>query len=345
VRRHPGGRIDAVDDNGHDSFLDIVANLVGILVILIMVVGVRMRRAQEEPLQLEIPVAVEEAPTPDDAADRIATRDALIDKIAKARQATKAIELDTQSLDHKIGLLADETNRRTAQRDQLQIVASAIESEIQIQRAELDEQNRSAFDAAQAVAAAQHELEQARSAAQTVALEAMAEKEAPTILTHYRTPIAKTVFGHEEHFRISEGRISRIPLNELVDALYQDAKSKKWKLKGAPQFTETLDPIDGFRLKYSLGHAGLSFQLYPVTEDAGQRVAAALAADAPLRQHLDALSPRDTTITVWTYPDSYAELREFQALLIQRGFRVAARPLPAGHPIGGSQQGRRSAAQ
>ena len=34
-----------VDTAGHDSFLDVVANLVGILLILIMVIGVRTRHA------------------------------------------------------------------------------------------------------------------------------------------------------------------------------------------------------------------------------------------------------------------------------------------------------------
>ncbi len=36
-----------IEDGGQDSFLDIVANLVGILVILIMVIGVRAVRLAE----------------------------------------------------------------------------------------------------------------------------------------------------------------------------------------------------------------------------------------------------------------------------------------------------------
>ena len=44
--------------SGHDSFLDIVANIVGILIILVMVVGVRARNA---PVQAS-PVADDVAP-------------------------------------------------------------------------------------------------------------------------------------------------------------------------------------------------------------------------------------------------------------------------------------------
>ena len=37
-----------VDEPGQDSFLDIVANLVGILIILVMVIGVRAKGAWVE---------------------------------------------------------------------------------------------------------------------------------------------------------------------------------------------------------------------------------------------------------------------------------------------------------
>ena len=44
---------DAQDDQNYDSFLDIVANLVGILVILIMVIGVRAREASQSQVAAE----------------------------------------------------------------------------------------------------------------------------------------------------------------------------------------------------------------------------------------------------------------------------------------------------
>jgi hypothetical protein len=65
----------------------------------------------------------------------------------------------------------------------------------------------------------------------------------------------------------------------------------------------------------------------------------------PFHRQLRELNSQDTTITVWTYPDSYPEFRQLKEHLYQRGFLSAARPLPHGHPIGGSPHGSKSAAQ
>lgn len=330
-------------DNGYDAFLDIVANLVGILIILVMVVGVRMRQAFEdqihlEPAQITVPAATQSP----DYEKQLAERNELNQTIARTRQEAATVEQDTQVLAYKIDLLATETARQTAQRNQLQLLASAIEHEIQQHRAQLDEQSQQAFDGAQALAEVEQQLEQTRQAVRTVALE---QEPPPTILKHYETPIATTVHGQEEHFRIKGGSIARIPLNELVDAMNQDCRNQRWKLEKNPHCTGKLPPIDGFELEYAMSRTQRMFVLHPAEDLMGVPVSDALATGARLRQHIDALSPQETTITVWTYPDSYSELRQFQATLVERGFRVATRPLPQDYPIGGSQRGRRSVAQ
>ena len=200
-------------DNGYDAFLDIVANLVGILIILVMVVGVRMRQAFEdqihlEPAQITVPAATQSP----DYEKQLAERNELNQTIARTRQEAATVEQDTQVLAYKIDLLATETARQTAQRNQLQLLASAIEHEIQQHRAQLDEQSQQAFDGAQALAEVEQQLEQTRQAVRTVALE---QEPPPTILKHYETPIATTVHGQEEHFRIKGGSIARIPLERV----------------------------------------------------------------------------------------------------------------------------------
>jgi hypothetical protein len=57
------------------------------------------------------------------------------------------------------------------------------------------------------------------------------------------------------------------------------------------------------------------------------------------------LDPNRATITIWVYPDSFQHYRAFKKYLFDRGFLTAARPLPEGHPIGGSPDGSRSAAE
>ncbi len=55
--------------------------------------------------------------------------------------------------------------------------------------------------------------------------------------------------------------------------------------------------------------------------------------------------PDRTTVTVWVYPDSFNQFRTLKAELFRRRFLTAGRPLPEGHPIGGSPDGSRSASQ
>ena len=78
--------IRTVEDPGQDSFLDIVANLVGVLIILVMVVAVRAREAivvnrtggdqqQLEEIDIETPrVAVEAVTTDIHRIDRLMKR-------------------------------------------------------------------------------------------------------------------------------------------------------------------------------------------------------------------------------------------------------------------------------
>jgi hypothetical protein len=60
---------------------------------------------------------------------------------------------------------------------------------------------------------------------------------------------------------------------------------------------------------------------------------------------LSQFEPNRTTVTVWVYPDSFNEFRQLKADLFQRGYATAGRPMPEGHPIGGSPDGSRSAAE
>jgi hypothetical protein len=64
-----------------------------------------------------------------------------------------------------------------------------------------------------------------------------------------------------------------------------------------------------------------------------------------LRRVLKRFSPATATVTIWTYPDSFAEFRQLKKALFDLGYSSAGRPLPAGVLIGGSPTGSKSAAQ
>jgi hypothetical protein len=77
----------------------------------------------------------------------------------------------------------------------------------------------------------------------------------------------------------------------------------------------------------------------------GETIDEAMDPQSNLRAVLARHKSRDTTITLWTYPDSFGEFRRLKKELYLLGFPIAGRPLPADAPIGGSPRGSKSAAQ
>ena len=71
----------------------------------------------------------------------------------------------------------------------------------------------------------------------------------------------------------------------------------------------------------------------------------ALKEGSQFRQVLATLRPKQTVVTVWTYPDSFGDFRVLKSWLFDRGYASAARPLPFDQPISGSPEGSRSSAQ
>jgi len=141
-----------------------------------------------------------------------------------------------------------------------------------------------------------------------------------------------------------------------------DAPRNVWKLKDATTITETLGPIGGFRMKYTLrrvqqvvqvgGNPAVQqrveldrFVLVPVQDDLGEPLEQALREGSEFLETLKRADPDRTTVTVWVYPDSFNQFRTLKAELFRRGFLTAGRPMPEGHPIGGSPDGSRSASQ
>ncbi|MDA1053381.1 MAG: hypothetical protein O3C40_23280 [Planctomycetota bacterium] len=339
TRRKP----PAVEAPGQDSFLDIVANLVGILIILVMVIGVRAKDAMLEAA----PISAKEE----------ATAQAEIE-VAAAMKVARAVEQDIQQLKSKVNQEAFEIAYRRKERDKIQLLLASAEQVMAEKRDELDAEQQRDFDAQRDLVAARAELSGLESSVEA------AEGSIPqtSIIEHLPTPMAKTVFGKEIHFQLAGGKITYVPWDELVDKLQEEARQKMWRLKEASQITETIGPVGGFLMRYQLKRtqqtvttrAGTAIQqrveldnfvLLPVDQTLGEPVAEGLLEGSKLHSVLAANRPDKTTITIWTYPDSFNEFRDLKQKLFSRGYLTASRPMPEGVPIGGSPRGTRSAAQ
>jgi hypothetical protein len=333
---------------GQDSFLDVVANLVGIILILIMVVGSQVKNAYVANLQAQAADADATPPAPS----------ALERDAQAADAAAKAIEKDFQLLASKMEREAFEISYRKAERDRLNTLVAAAEQTLAEDRNKLSEAQKAEYDLFAQLNGARRELRDlklAKSATLNV-------PETPGIIEHLPTPLAKTVFGKELHLRLVDGKIAYVPFNELTERLKEDAPKNIWKLKDSSRITEVLGPVDGFRMKYTLiksekaihtqggvarGHAIEleRFILVPVSDDLGEPVDLALQPNSALRSILREYPPDRTTVTVWVYPNSFENFRALKAALFKLGFATAGRPLPDGAPIGGSPDGSHSAAQ
>jgi hypothetical protein len=340
---------------GQDSFLDIVSNLVGILIILVMVVGVRAKDAilhADSAARQETPTSDQPAP-PVDSPEHISA-----DDVREAREAETAVERDIHRIHEQLRQQEFDLAFRQQERDQAQLLVAAAEQALDEQRSQLTAGQREELDQRSALAAAESELAELQ--AGITHFEAAPSPIA--LLEHLPTPMAKTVFGRELHARLHGGRIALVPWDAFIQLLKEDAPKKAWRLKEQEELTELVGPVGGFWMRYILTRQTLvvptkvgvatqqsveldRFTLVPENEQMGEPVADALQSGSQFLMELTAHRPETTTVTVWTYPDSYREFRELKRALFERGYVTAARPLPADHPIGGSPSGTRSAAQ
>lgn len=368
---------------GQDSFLDVVANLVGIIIILIIVVGVAAKKAVVTHGAAAALAASNSAlnadddnPDTADDADALATDDTdssslsssdstastappITDAdIREAKRSMNAVEASIFETAGKLQRDQLEVNYRRLERDRVQALVTLAERAVEEQREKLEEVRRSEFDESRALEEARRELADLQR--DQLAL----ERARPTkgILEHLPTPMAKTVFGKEVHLRLAGGRLAFIPWDDLVERLKADVPRKIHRLQETPSFTETLGPVDGFSIRYTMkrteqrvgpGSTGPvqqraeleRFLMLPMADDVGESVEQALRANSDFLARFERLDPARTTVTVWVYPDSYGYFRTFKKLLFDKGFLTAARPLPDGHPVGGSPDGSRSTAE
>jgi hypothetical protein len=326
---------------GQDSFLDVVANLVGVLIILVMVVGTQARHAM---------VAAASAPAESEqpALPNVASA---VKEVIDAENGIREMQAKSQREDLEVAF-------RRRERDQLSLLVAAGEQEINAAKNKLSGDDRAEFDINSRMSLAFKEL-----ANLDDALAGLSENEKPTeVVKHYPTPMAKTVFGKELHFRLQDGRLAYVPFEEFVGRLKDDAPKQIWKLKDAESITESIGPVQGFRMQYTLKREMVAvpvsggvakgeraaleqFVLLPVSENLGDPVEQALAANSDFRSLITQYNPKQYTVTIWVYPNSFQHFRKVRDVLLQSGFITAGRPMPEGHPIGGSPEGSRSAAQ
>lgn len=333
-------RHDEDQELGHDSFLDIVANIVGILIILVMVTGVRVKMFRSDEVDLPQEPVVDVQAAQHEVANLVAQQASL---------ETEAQRLLAQR--EQQALVVEEMAGRVAA---LKTTRAGRSVDLQRKAAEQQQQRAEKLKEVQ--------QQQDRLNGLLKELEAAANKPRKTVqLEPSPTPISQAVNGPEVHLQLLGGRLAYVPLEELAEMVKREIRTKVDLLRTSPELTGVVGPVRGFKLRYTIERLGVPtdpayvgmasaaqvsrITFIPDSQTLGSPLETCLAPNSEFRRLLMQFDPARTTVTVWTYPDSFGEFRQLKRELYLLGFSVAGRPLPFGKLIEGSPQGTRSAAQ
>lgn len=380
---------------GSDSFLDIIANLVGILIILIVLAGLRasqsasiqsdeLAKGQKATVPEITPPVLEILSEPDVelpasplvlpprielvAPDPVVkpptvepVRLASDEELARLRSLKNRIgqlhrSLATQNVNQaKQKLTAAERDRTKAAKQLTLLTAAkqkAANEQLKIERV--------AKQDAAGLADLKRRLDQVNEELNNVVNQRPQQEQ----LAHRITPVGRVVKGPELHFRLSENKISRVPIAELIEEVKEKIQSNGAWLSKFNKHQGKAGPVDGYQLKYGvervavnklngLGQRGggtmirlsvTEFTVEPLKGLVEQSVDRSLAINGAIIRAIQE-NPPNATLTVWVYPDSFGSYRKIAQFAQQNGIKIAGRPLPKGMPISGSPNGSQSVGQ
>jgi hypothetical protein len=337
---------DADEMIGQDSFLDVVTNIVGILILLVMVVGMRTSHAVKR--------ASSEQTTTASALRKEQQQD-----LNETYQAAATAEKDLRDMIHRAVNVREESLMREQERALLSRLVAEAEHDITAQRAKLSGDDQRNFDIRRKRNEAELLLDELTREQVALVSQEMDVEEVQI----EPTPLAREVTGDETHVLLADDHVAVVPFKELMEFMREDAEKNLWRLRQEDSMERTLGPVGDFRLRYSIvnsevvarSRAGTMvagrFPVFeqctflPVDSPIGEPAEEALRNGSQFQQHIERLNPHRTTVTIWTYPGNYDRLRELKRSIRERGFQIAIRPLPPGVPIGASPSGTKSAAE
>ena len=330
----PRPKPEDISTAGQDSFLDVVTNIVGILIILVMVVGGRVQQ-----------IVLTAAPQARAKAAELERELVDLDK------AAALAESEIADLAEQARTVATAATFAGESRVALATAVAAAKVEVERRKQSTDAARVKAAEAAARRKELEEELQRCTLEAEGIAHAPATTKE----VLAYPTPIARAVTGEEIHFQIDQGRIAPIPLVELFELAKTQTRRHSGSLTAMVQRIETVGPVQDFSLDYVIevkidqarGQVlvrSREWVVRPSGPGIGETLEEALQPQSRFRRVLADVRP-DTTVTLWCYPDSFEQFRALREELHRLGIPTAGRPMPEGAPIGGSTEGSKSVVQ
>jgi len=332
-----------VSNAGQDSFLDIVSNMVGILIILVVVAGLRAKQIPGMTHETEQKVAE------------------VSQKYEESQQAFSKIRDDCEELSGRFHLMQQQYQMREAEYERFLRYKAQLENAAKRYAETLDGDSQKTWGLQRELSEVQAALDELNRQKEWAAN----QKPDAVVLENRPTPISRNADEEKElQFRLINRRIAFVPFSMLIDRLKVAVAQRRNELLNKPRIEGTLGPIEEFRMEYSVVRRDLPMEManeigsrsmimlegcrmIPVGDDTkiGESISEALQSSSKFRTRLAGCRQNEYTITIWVYPDSFNEYQTIKDFLYKNGYRTAARPLEFGYPISASPMGTKSANQ
>lgn len=269
---------------GSDSFLDVIANIVGILIILIVVAGVRVSRAPVLSIQTEEvtdpdPQPIELLPTESDEGDEPLVAEfynetipdeenvediqpEVSDFIPPELAAFPAIEgvvIDQERLDQvkqyqaQVASLADKIAKlKAAQKKLTPGKADELDS-FEKDVVNLNEAKEKLQTLLKLIDISAEENRRSQQVVdQLLEKKEQTEEQQPETetLAHKLNPVGKLVSGKEVHFRLIGNEISFVPVQQLSELVKRDMQKRRDFLLKQQRFQSRVGPVNGYEMEY-----------------------------------------------------------------------------------------------
>lgn len=353
---------------GEDSFLDIVANIVGILIILVMVVGVRASQGSllASP---EVETKVQEVshdtaevvlePTRTEVAEEVDESNSDAEEVAQLRREISFADRKNAEQASRTFAVIQERTLLEAERQKLVDMQALHEQDLAERRAQLDGRKQEQFDVQKDLLRAKIELQKLTE--QQYAL--VGQEEESEEIVCMPTPLAKEV-EDAVFVRLRHGKLALIPYEELMDELKRSRFSYLQQgVRERGQAQDIVGPIKGFRMRASIEHhaedpltvtplmarsiitSHRKVTFLPVSEEIGLMIEQALLPNSEFSRRMNRRRSTTESVVAFVYPDAFEDLRLLKRHLWEAGIPLAVFPLPEDQNIIFSSNGVKAAAQ
>ena len=368
MRRRFGG---GDPDFGSDSFLDIIANLVGILIVLIVLAGLRAGRA---PVELELITETESPMTAPVASEP--EQEVIQPVVPPAPQVEPEppILVATEPVEEQ-GMTLDEARQRIAvAQQQVAALRAHLDSlDIESSQSEVGKLQQQLADRAARVRALQANLE--RSTAQSGLLAAelrnvdseyqqlrirLVEINAQLQDMHGRrrpeeqlelriNPVGRRSTGEEILFRVEDGRVVHLPVSELVETAVRLERNSMASIMSGRTRRGVAGPVDGVTFTYEYGVATVPMYsasgsqsysaqvrlrgLVKTLPGAPSEPIGKALANGGIVERLLLQAKPGTVVRLAVSTDSFADARRIAAYARDLNFAVASRPIEPGSDL------------